>query len=94
MQGAVLVEPAAVGHAIVLIVEIIVVIVRHELDEAAGGQLFVDVVQRKAHLVALIIVGDDQRAAVLTRPRAAVEVEVRHLLGVFYQPLEGIGNAV
>ena len=94
MQGADLVEPAAVGHAIVLIVEIIVVIVRHELDEAAGSQLFAGVVQRKAHLVAIVVGVGDQRAAVLTLPRAAVEVEVRHLLGVFYQPLKGIRNAI
>ena len=94
MQGADLVEPAAVGHAVVLIVEIIIVILRYELNKAAGGQLFVDVVQRKAHLVALIIVGDDQRAAVLARPCAAVDIQVRHLFAVLDQPLKGIRNAV
>ena len=77
-----------------LVVEIVVVIVRHELDEAAGGQLFAGIVQRKAHLVALIIVGDDQRAAVLARPCAAVDIQVRHLFAVLDQPLEGIRNAV
>ena len=77
-----------------LVIEIVIVIVRYELDEAAGGHVFVSIVQRKAHLVTLIVVGSDQRAAVLTRPRAAVEVEVRHLFGVLDQSLEGIRNAV
>ena len=77
-----------------LIVEIIIVILRYELNKAAGGQLFVDVVQRKAHLVALIIVGDDQRAAVLVPPCAAVDIQVRHLFAVLDQPLKGIRNAV
>ena len=77
-----------------LIVEIIIVIVRHELYEAAGGHLFVGIVQRKAYLVAGFAGGGDQCTAVLARPRASVEVEVRHLLGVLDKPLEGIRNAV
>ena len=94
MQRADLVEPAAVGHAVVLIVEIVAVILRHELNEAAGGHLFVRIVQRKAHLVTAVVGGGDQRAAVLATPCAAEDIEVRHLFSVLDQTLEGIRQAI
>ena len=75
-----------------LIVEIVIVVLRYGLDEPAGRQRLAGVVQREAHLVSALTGGHQHRAAVLTGPRAAVDVQVGHQRRILDQILKSIGG--
>ena len=90
MEGPALVQPAVVGPAVELVVEIIAAVLLRELDKAAC--LYAPVlIQIKADLISAVGHRHDQLAVVVrVDPGAPVHGIVRRQLGVLDHPLKGI----
>ena len=94
MEGPALVQPAVVGPAVELVVEVVGAVLHHQLDIAAGRNIASGFIQVEAHLITVFVLLYDQFAVILSDPGAAVHAVVHQQPIVLHHALEGLRRGV